>query len=158
LQIVRTRRNQLIVLCLFAGTGRLLAADPGFTRLREDGQLVYYSGTATLHGKVERRTDPETAELVGDSVCFNATGSSIARIPRQGSDARAPRFCFESPRKAMKLLMLPDSPRRGTCGYQVEATLRIENYVVNRQESEVSDRAELVAVIKRGALRDIGCL
>jgi hypothetical protein len=148
-------RNSLLVAVAFWGTAQ--SASNGFVALHTEGSLTYYQGTATLQGKVERRTDETWLELMGDLVCFEASGASKALIPRTPDDSRAAWFCFDDDKETMKLLRLPRSAAKGTCGYEVQATVRVTGYVVNREESEVTDVAKLVSVVARGPLRNIKC-
>ena len=146
--------------CLFAAIAfgcAALSAEEGFVAMRTEGQLTYFKGTATLQGKVERRADPTTLELMGDRICFEALGPSKTLIPRSPDDGRTAWFCFDDHKEALNLLKLPRSPLKATCGYEAHATVRVTSYLLNREESEVTDLAKLVSVVARGPIRSIKC-
>ena len=105
---------------------------------------------------MERRTDKESLEHVGDNLCFTVSGVSGIHIPRDG-DQRAAWFCFSERDAAIRSLKLPSTPAKATCGYRAPATVVVGNYVVNRQESEVFDTASLLVVKHRGPLSPIPC-
>jgi len=152
--------SQLIALSLLALSLTSMAATPiseALVKSRTKGTLIYYSGTITLTGTVDWRTDDETLDLIGDHVCFVPAGSSAKLIPREKSDSRSPWFCFSNQAMAMKSLGIPASKPNGACGYAIEATLVVTDYIANREESEVFDIARLVAVKSSGPLRLQSC-
>ena len=154
-----SRHDYVKVAFLLAAACSNLAhsADGRLSPVRTEGPLTYYEGTVTIHGKVERRTDPTWLELMGDVICLEAQGKSRTLIPRSANDSRSTWFCFDDHKMALKLLNLPSAPAKGTCGYYAPATVRVTNYVVNREESEVTDTARLATVITRGPIRSIKC-
>jgi hypothetical protein len=129
---------------------------PGLVLEKKVGHLHFYKGAVVLTGEVERRTDKESLEQEGDTLCFKVSGESGIHIPRDG-DQRAAWFCFSERDAAIRLLKLPATPAKATCGYRVPVTVVVGNYVVNRQESEVFDTASLLQVRHRGPLRPIPC-
>ncbi len=143
-------------MALLTGCASASGEPPALVLDKKVGHLYYFKGAVQLDGMVERRTNKETLELVGDNLCFIVSDSSRTQIPRDG-DSRQAWFCFSERDDAIRALRLPDRPAKATCGYRVPATVVVGDYVVNRQESEVSDTATLVAVRHRGALSAIPC-
>lgn len=121
------------------------------------GNLVYYSGLVTVSGKVERRTDNDSTEMLGDQLCMFPEKVSAKAIPREPDDSRIPWFCFSNRIAAMKQLQIPNQKPKGTCGFHLEATIQVADYVVNRAESAVFDTARLVQVVSRGIVRKLPC-
>lgn len=121
------------------------------------GNLVYYSGRVTVSGTIERRTDDDSTEMIGDQVCLFPEKVSAKVIPRGTDDSRDPWFCFSNRIAAMKLLQVPNQKPKGVCGYRLEATVQVTDYIVNFNESEVFDTARLVQVVSRGIPRNLPC-
>jgi hypothetical protein len=85
--------------------------------------------------------------MIGDQLCLFPTKDSAKVIPREAYDSRMAWFCFSNREDAMKLLKIPHSKPKGGCGYALEATVVVTDYVVNLLESEVFDTARLVKVV-----------
>lgn len=83
-------------------------------------------------------------------LCMSADKASAKIIPRGAGDTRAPWFCFENYRFAMEKLQIPNKKPKGTCGYRLEATVQITDYVADRRESDVTDSYFIFTGIGRG--------
>ena len=150
------RIGALALLAFTLAAGATSQRSEGLVAQKQVGPLVYYTGTVVLTGSVERWTDKETLELTGDKLCFAPEGASALLVPRE-ADARGPWFCFSNKATAARALGFPARTAKTSCGYRAVATVVVGNYVVNRQESEVSDMASLLSVKARGALEAIPC-
>ena len=149
-----------ILASLLAAATHVCAEDAPKERLikqRTKGGLIYYSGLVTVSGKVERRTDDDSIEMLGDQLCMFPDKISAKVIPREPDDSRIPWFCFSNRIAAMKQLQVPSQKPKGSCGFHLEATIQVTDYVVNRAESEVFDTARLVRVVSRGTTRNLSC-
>ncbi|MCL2076746.1 MAG: hypothetical protein FWH15_10030 [Betaproteobacteria bacterium] len=145
------------MLFLFAMLCAGVKASESLVRESQEGNLVFYTGSVTLSGEFTRRTDRLTLELLGDKLCFSAVGVSAKLIPRE-DDSRAPWFCFSNGQEAMQMLQVPASkPPEGKCGYSGEATLTVTRYIADRNESCVSDMAQLIDVIASTMPQLIDC-
>lgn len=126
-------------------------------KVKTKGSLVYYSGQVTVSGTIERRTDSDSTEMIGDQVCLIPKGASAKVIPRESGDSRDPWFCFSNRISAMKKLHMPNKKPKGACGYRLEATVQVTDYVADRTESTVFDTARLVQVVAQSAIRNLPC-
>jgi hypothetical protein len=136
------------------------AAEPpteGFVRSHQEKQLVYYTGSATLSGRFDRRLDEETLAKQGDVLCFFPKGTSASLVPRGKSDPRLPWFCFSNQKKAKSLLRANGDKVKGSCGIQGEATVTVTHYVANLQASEVFDTARIVKLKSSTGPRPLPC-
>ena len=124
---------------------------------RTKGSLTYYSGLVTVSGKIERRTDYASTEILEDQLCMFPNKVSAKLIPREPDDSRIPWFCFSNRIAAMKQLQVPNQKPKDSCGFHLEATVQVTEYTVNRAESEVFDAARLVQVVSRGPTRNLAC-
>jgi hypothetical protein len=152
------RRPGVLVLTLFlmAASSTVLSAEGALRLERQEGKLFYYQGSVALEGFAERRVGTEGEGAEHEPLCFVAEGPSRQRIPRV-NDARLPWFCFSNPARAAQLLSLPRQLRRGSCGFRVKASVLVDGYVVNREESAVTDTARLLAVRQLAGLEWIPC-
>jgi hypothetical protein len=101
-----------------------------------------------LDGKYEYRTDPQSRELLGDSVCFFPSSASASRVPRERGDRRDVWFCFSNRSAAQRQLHIPGKPARGSCGYHGTAVIEVSGYKVYRGEGDGHDTATLRKVHK----------
>jgi len=129
----------------------------GFVEQRQAGDLVYYTGSATLGGMVEKRTDEQTIELIGNRICFYPRGESEKAIPRGETDLRLAWFCFSNYEEAMRMLRFHGPSPDGGCGLTANATATITDYVVDLRESSVFDQARLLNVVASDSPRNIPC-
>ena len=151
----------LVTLLALLGTHLAsFAAEPptdGFTRSHQEKLLVYYTGSATLTGRFDRRMDKETLEMQGDMLCFFPKGASASLVPRGKSDPRLPWFCFSNQKKAKSRLRADGAKTKGSCGIQGEATVVVTNYVANLARSEVFDTARIVKLKSSTGPRPLPC-
>jgi hypothetical protein len=124
---------------------------------KSKGSLVYYAGQVTVSGTIERRTDDDSTEMIGDQICLFPERASAKAIPREAGDSRDPWFCFSNRISAMKKLQVPSKKPKGACGYRLEATVQVTDYVADRTESTVFDTARLVQVVAQSAIRNLPC-
>ncbi|MFN4341194.1 MAG: hypothetical protein ACK4FE_04060 [Azonexus sp.] len=155
----RRRPTFVLVALLAASVGVNAKSMPRqhLVKTNTKGDLVYYSGRVTLSGTIERRTDDDSTEMIGDQVCMFPEKGSAKVIPRGADDSRDPWFCFSNRIAAMKQLQVPNQKPKGACGYRLKATVQVTDYVVNLAESEVFDTARLIQVVSRGAPRSLSC-
>ena len=114
------------------------AADlkPAQTDLGMSGS-VRFSGEAEVTGSYRAHFDyPEVKQP-----CFWVDVESWGKLPRAQGDTRLVWFCFENAQQAIAQL--------GALGSQARATIVIENYTTNLQQSDVWDTARLVRVVKK---------
>jgi hypothetical protein len=152
--------STFVLVSLLAASIGANAESPSRERLvkvNTKGSLVYYSGRVTVSGTIERRTDDDSTEMIGDQVCLIPEKVSAKVIPRGVDDLRDPWFCFSNRVAAMKLLQVPNQKPKGACGYRLEATVKVTDYIADRTESTVFDTARLIQVVDRGAIRNLPC-
>lgn len=126
-------------------------------KTKTKGSLVYYAGQATVSGTIKRRTDDDSIQMIGDQVCLFPEMASAKVIPREAGDSRDPWFCFSNRISAMQKLQVPNKKPKGACGYRLEATVQVTDYVADRTESTVFDTARLVQVVAQSAVRNLPC-
>jgi len=126
------------------------SADQGLGFKQQKGSLVYYSGKIILEGKFTYSMSAEDREMIGDQVCFYPSKKDGKLIPRENGDQRMPWFCFKNTRQAKDLLgisgLLKDP---AFCKVSGTATVEIENYVVDKAETDTNDSADLAKVINK---------
>jgi hypothetical protein len=122
----------------------------GFKQLKQNGSLVYYFGRVVLEGEFSYSMSAEDREMIGDKVCFYPSKRDGKLIPRENGDHRMPWFCFKNTKQAKDLLGISELLKNPTlCKVSGKATVEIENYVVDKAETNTSDSADLVKVINR---------
>jgi hypothetical protein len=149
----------LVVLALLGVHQLSLAADSteGFKRSRQEKQLAYYTGSATMTGSFVRRLDKESLARQGDLVCFFPKAASASLVPREKGDPRLAWFCFSNQKKAKSLLRANGDKAKGSCGIQGEATLVVTNYVANTKFGEVFDTARLTKIKSSTGPKPLAC-
>jgi hypothetical protein len=100
---------------------------------------VRFSGPAELTGSYRAHFDYPEVKVP----CFWVDVESWGKLPRVQADTRIVWFCFENQDAAIAQL--------GQLGTQARATIVIDNYTTNFQESDVWDTARLVRVVKKEA-------
>jgi hypothetical protein len=111
-----------------------------------------------LSGVFEYRTDFDSLEAYGDTVCFIPSPQSAKLLPRSKSDERAPWLCFSNHAESKTLLGIQAPKGKGNCGATGNATIRVGEYVaVNSDGSCQYDTARLQAVIRKSKQRAIPC-
>lgn len=121
---------------------------PVFKKLKQEGALVYYSGSATLQGEFWYPISNSEREVIGDQLCFDVPDPQSKLIPREADDQRSTWFCFKDTQQAIKQLGLTELAKQKVCELRGTATVEVTNYVVDKEQTDTNDRAELVAVIK----------
>jgi hypothetical protein len=102
---------------------------------------VRFSGETEVTGSYRAHFDyPEVKEP-----CFWVDFESLAKLPRAQGDQRLIWFCFENRDVAIQQL--------GALGTQAHATIIIDDYTTNLQQSDVWDTARLVRVVRKEALQ-----
>lgn len=122
----------------------------------QNGFLVHYKGTITVSGEFSRYTDPDSLNIMGDTLCFYPKGPSAKLIPRV-NDSRSPWFCFANAKQAMQILKVPTQISKKNCGYQGKAELTVTRYIADRAETSTHDTAQLVRVISSTKPEPIRC-
>ncbi|HEY0304603.1 MAG TPA: hypothetical protein VGC44_06510 [Longimicrobiales bacterium] len=98
---------------------------------------IRFSGQAELTGSYRAHFDyPEVKQP-----CFWVDVESWGKLPRARGDTRIVWFCFENAAQAISQL--------GALGTQARATIVVDNYTTNLQQSDVWDTARLVRVVKK---------
>lgn len=129
-------------------------AAPALQRHHQKDALVYYTGEVVVSGQyLQDRGD----ELLGDTLCFTPDKATAGLIPREKGDTRSAWFCFDPQNKARAMLNIPGKPAKGQCGYKGKATLRIGHYVVNTEQSDVHDTAQLMQVVTASKPEPVAC-
>ncbi|NLR74490.1 hypothetical protein [Leeia aquatica] len=129
-------------------------AAPALQRHHQKDALVYYSGEVVVSGQY---LQDSSDELLGDTLCFTPDKATAGLIPREKGDTRSAWFCFDPQTKARSMLKLPAKPAKGQCGFKGTATLRIGHYVVNTEQSDVYDTAQLLQVVSSGKPQPVAC-
>lgn len=120
-----------------------------FKQTKQEGSLVYYSGTATLEGEFWYPIGSGDQEIIGDNVCFNVADSDSNLIPRDKDDERTAWFCFKDTQETAKELGISDFARMKVCEIKGKVTVEVTDYVVDKEETETFDVATLVKVVKK---------
>jgi hypothetical protein len=109
----------------------------GLTVAAASPQSVRFSGQAEVTGSYRAHFDyPEVKQP-----CFWVDVESWGKLPRAQGDTRIVWFCFENAAQAISQL--------GALGTQARATIVVDNYTTNLQQSDVWDTARLVRVVKK---------
>jgi hypothetical protein len=145
--------SRITVLSLALSSTPLMSAERLQIRERQ-GNFVHYSGSITVTGRFERRTDDE---MIGDVLCFFPEGMSSSLIPRSKEDQRLPWFCFKNQREAQALLRAAGNPKKASCGFVGRATVIVSSYVVDLSETETFDTAQLDRVLSSSQPGFIKC-
>ena len=100
---------------------------------------VRFTGPVEVNGSYRAHFDyPEVKQP-----CFWVDVESWGKLPRAQGDTRIIWFCFENAPQAISQL--------GALGTQSRATIVIDNYTTNLQQSDVWDTARLVRVVRKEA-------
>lgn len=100
---------------------------------------VRFTGQVELNGSYRAHFDyPEVKQP-----CFWVDVESWGKLPRAKGDTRIIWFCFENAAQAISQL--------GALGTQARATIVIDNYTTNLQQSDAWDTARLVRVVMKEA-------
>lgn len=140
----------LIYLTLLASLASVSYADmsdTSFKKLKQEGALVYYTGSVTLEGEFWYPISASEQEMIGDQVCFDVAEQDGKKIPRDSDDSRSPWFCFKDTQQAVEQFGLTDFAKLKVCELRGKATIEVSNYVVDREETETHDVAELVKLV-----------
>ncbi|HMT93260.1 hypothetical protein [uncultured Thiothrix sp.] len=121
----------------------------GFIKQKQEGSLVYYSGSVVLEGEFWYPIVEGEREVVGDQLCFTVAEKDAKLIPRDQDDTRSPWFCFKDTKQSIEQLGLTEFAKLKACELRGKATLEVTNYVVDKEQTETNDRARLVKVIKQ---------
>ena len=142
---------KFLALALLAVVLPTHAAEPvsAFTKTKQEGSLVYYAGTGTLEGEFWYPIAAREQEVIGNQLCFNVSDQDVKLIPRDADDQRSAWFCFKDTEEAAKQLGLTEFAKKSVCEIKGKATVEITNYVVDREETDTNDRAELVNIMKK---------
>ncbi|HUT21982.1 MAG TPA: hypothetical protein VMX18_01080 [Candidatus Bipolaricaulota bacterium] len=107
-----------------------------------DKSEFFFRGKITVTGNYTYYKPGE--DMLGGrdgNVCFdNIKQTDIGKFPKFANDDRNIWFCFTNQELAKKLF--------GPAGSRGEATIEIDNYMINLRQTEVYNTAELVKVIE----------
>lgn len=129
----------------WAGT----TADTGFKKMKQEGSLVYYSGTTSLEGEFWYPISVSEREMIGDQICFNVAEQDAHKIPRDSDDTRSPWFCFKDTQTVVREFGLTEFAKLEVCELKGKASIEVTNYVVDKAQTDTNDVAELVKLVKK---------
>lgn len=110
-----------------------------FENLPINNASIYFTGKTTLTGKYEVFENSKSSEI-----CFYPSLESRINIPKIYGDNKTNWFCFSNPNFTKKLLGAQER----------EATIVIDNYTINAYPGEIFNTAELIQVIRKGAISE----
>lgn len=111
--------------------------------VKSEGGVNYFRGKIVVSGEIH--IDPND-EFQGGMLCMSVDKATSHLIPRVG-DPRSAWFCFENMEDATRMLKI-DSARIANECLTGNVTVEIADYRQDTNESEVSDFAKLVRIIK----------
>ena len=110
-----------------------------------------------VEGTWTYRTDAESVEQLGDSICFVPVPGSKVKYARPPADPKMTWFCFANDDDAKRMLRIPAPlPAKG-CGVQGQATIEIGEGRPAKPDTDDVDAVRLIAVRKAGDVREIPC-
>ena len=123
-------------------------------KVNRKGNLIYYSGEIIIEGTFEYAKSTDWQELIYNQVCFFPADKDRKLIPRDEDDSRSQWFCFKDTQQAKKLLGIAELlENEAVCSVSGITTVRIRDYIVDRNETNTNDRAELVQVINKSTIK-----
>jgi hypothetical protein len=108
-------------------------------------------------GTYTYRTDAESLEQLGDTVCFHPRSGSQFQYSRPSDDRRLMWFCFTNIDDVKQKLRIPPLAKIKECGLQGQATVKIEKYQTGKEDTDDFDVAHLVAVRQISKTRPLVC-
>ncbi|MFZ1388203.1 MAG: hypothetical protein WBP46_15235 [Thiolinea sp.] len=121
----------------------------GFKKIKQQGSLVSYSGTVTLEGEFWYPIGSGDQEIIGNQLCFNVTDQDSKLIPRDKDDTRSAWFCFKDTQQAAEQLGVSEFADMEVCEVKGKVSVEVTNYVVDKEQTDTNDVAELLKVVKK---------
>lgn len=144
--------SYLVAVLLAVITVNTATADSNvaLTKFKQEGSLVYYNGSVTVAGEFWYPIAEGEREVVGDQVCFSVAEKDANLIPREPGDTRSPWFCFKDTEATVKSIGLTEMAKlKDICELRGKAKLEVANYIVDKEESDVNDLADLVKIVEK---------
>lgn len=117
-------------------------------KIKEDNKSILFEGDVVISGSYSEALYPSVYSGI---ICFSVESDYQDIMPKSIFDDRMYWFCFENQEEAKLALGISDDKIdfKGNCARILgEAKIRISNYIINKDETAIYDRAKLVEVIE----------